>query len=134
MTAPHTHGGTDAPECITCESQKPPIQGFNYLLQHVFEQGIRLGAGYRTYGAIPEWERKARFQAVMDAWHGNIWTIQDWHQARLDVGSIDGQDPLEFRCKLGRILAEHNQPCAPGCEYPPTSLGAQMGHPGGHYG
>lgn len=25
VTAPHTHGGTDAPECTTCKSQRPVV-------------------------------------------------------------------------------------------------------------
>jgi hypothetical protein len=49
MSEPHTHGGTDAPECTTCASQRFPIlfqgnRGDPKTLLEVIGQGVGAGS------------------------------------------------------------------------------------------
>lgn len=90
-----------------------PTQGLNYLLNAVFRRGAQVGVRYPNPDAIPDGELTVQLQAFMGAWHGRIWTPDQWVQARIAAGLV----------KAEPAIVEHRM-----------SLGAQMGHPGGHYG
>ena len=52
------------------------------IMRAAFEAGVRHGAHYPEYAAIPEWEKEAQFRAFKDDLQGNTWGPQDWFNAR----------------------------------------------------
>jgi hypothetical protein len=111
-------------------------------LRAAFEAGIRVGTRYPEPDAIPKGEVDLQYRAFRDDLAGNTWQTPRWEleRARLLMEQVDGMPTFGYmvraepKCRNGNVLKHHTQPCSPGCEYPPLSLGAQMGHPGGHYG
>jgi len=111
---------------------EPVDKTFEHALFAAFRAGVAMGAGYPSLEAIPINERNIHWRAFRDAWAGDFWDPQRWAEERLRIERPDCND----RCYGEPCVHVTNDTRKAGhaLDSPSLSFGAQMGHPGGHYG
>lgn len=60
-------------------------KSLDVILREAFMQGVRHGARYPEYEAIPERETELQFRAFKDDLQGNTWGPDQWLAARKDA-------------------------------------------------
>lgn len=99
----HTHGGTDAPECTTCQRRDPGECTLAALLRHQFSYLMSRHGAERVARAIiaagwvpPERVAEARAEGVVKAiYEGGLW-----------CGECDSTDPDDDCCVVAERIRD----------------------------
>jgi hypothetical protein len=82
------------------------------VLRFMFDRGTRFGARYPEYAAIPVEEREIQYRAMRDELAGNVWTPDQWLDARRS-GLNENAGPHSRACGISQH--DHGISCARDC-------------------